>query len=282
MAAEALRALAVHPDGRYLDATFGGGGHSRLLLQQLSQQGSLLALDRDPDAVRRGCDTLVDKRLRLVHRRFSEMADTAPAHSMHGVFMDLGLSSIQLDDASRGFSFHAEAPLDMRMDTSCGDTAADWLERTSDERMAEAFRELSGERHAGAIATEIVKMRQISGVPATAADLAALICRVKPARDGRKHPATRVFQALRMIVNREMEELRLGLAAAVELLCEGGHLVVISFHSLEDSAVARFMRGCVDLKPLGRAQRPSQAEVARNPRARSALLRCAEKVAATC
>ena len=280
MVAEVLRALDVRPAGRYLDATFGGGGHASSLLAALSDQGQLIGMDRDPTAVAdaRGTSS-ADARLRLVCDRFSNMSQYAEEGSLDGVLMDLGLSSMQLDDDSRGFSFHSTGPLDMRMDSSGGLTAADWLETAPLEQMEQVFREYGGERHARAVAEEIDRARQLSSAPATADDLAALICRIKPARDGRRHPATRVFQALRILVNRELEELTEGLRAAVRLLKAGGRLVIISFHSLEAALVARTVRECASLDFLGRALRPQPTEVRANPRSRSALLHRMEKAA---
>lgn len=276
---EVMDALAVEPSGTYLDATYGGGGHSARLLDALAADGRLIAMDQDATAIG-GSAHHTDSRLRLVHDSFSAMAAYTEPQSLHGVLMDLGISNLQLADDERGFSFHADGALDMRMnrDSAKTLTAVDWLEQADDEQMADAFVRYGGERHAASIAKEIVRQRAVSGVPDTASALSALICRIKPARDGRRHPATRVFQALRIVVNRELEELSLGLQVALSLLRIGGRLVVISFHSLEESTVMDFARAQGDRLQVRRALRPQAAEKRRNPQARSALLRTLIKI----
>ncbi|MGI9346353.1 MAG: 16S rRNA (cytosine(1402)-N(4))-methyltransferase RsmH [Gammaproteobacteria bacterium] len=278
MMVEALEGLAVRPSGCYLDATFGGGGHSKGILAQLDAEGSLRGLDRDAGMIEQG-ELLAqqDSRLALCHGSFSQMADLFQPNSFDGILMDLGISSIQLDDEQRGFSFHAEAPLDMRMDQGQQVTAENWLAQATETQMEQVFKQYGNERHAQRIAEAIASSRDLSSVPLTAAGLSALIGRVKPGRDGRKHPATRVFQALRLVVNNEIEELQRGLELSEGLLKEGGRLVVIAFHSLEDSLVSRFIRQSSMLFSASSVQKPTFAEKRSNPRSRSALLRVAHK-----
>jgi 16S rRNA (cytosine1402-N4)-methyltransferase len=294
---EAVEALAVKPGGSYVDATFGRGGHSRQILSRLGPDGRLLALDRDPAAVA-AAGEITDSRFSIAHAPFSELASALDGRGMaqlDGVLLDLGVSSPQLDDAGRGMSFRFDAPLDMRMDTSRGETAADFLARADEREIEEVIRDYGEERFAHAIAKALVAARREHRISGTR-QLAALVEKAVRTREPGQHPATRSFQALRIFVNRELEELSLVLPQAVARLAPGGRLVVISFHSLEDRIVKRFMRDeatprqppkgvpvrAADLPPVrlrlvGRALRPSAAEVAANPRARSAVMRVAER-----
>jgi 16S rRNA (cytosine1402-N4)-methyltransferase len=294
---EAVEALAVKPGGSYVDATFGRGGHSRQILSRLGPDGRLLALDRDPAAVA-AAGEITDSRFSIAHAPFSELASALDGRGMaqlDGVLLDLGVSSPQFDDAGRGMSFRFDAPLDMRMDTSRGETAADFLARADEREIEEVIRDYGEERFAHAIAKALVAARREHRISGTR-QLAALVEKAVRTREPGQHPATRSFQALRIFVNRELEELSLVLPQAVARLAPGGRLVVISFHSLEDRIVKRFMRDeatprqppkgvpvrAADLPPVrlrlvGRALRPSAAEVAANPRARSAVMRVAER-----
>ncbi|MDP5237952.1 16S rRNA (cytosine(1402)-N(4))-methyltransferase RsmH [Uliginosibacterium sp. 31-16] len=297
---EAVEALAIRPDGVYVDATFGRGGHSGRILAALGAQGRLIAFDRDPRAIEAG-KALNDPRLTLVHEPFSEFASTLDAlgvDAVDGVLMDLGVSSPQLDDPSRGMSFRFDAPLDMRMDPTRGESAAQWLARASVAEMSNVLRDYGDERFAYAIAKAIDTARQ-GGNVATTGQLAEIVAATVRTREPGQHPATRTFQALRICVNGELEELSLILPLAVQRLKTGGRLVVISFHSLEDRIVKRFMRDHakapalprglpvreVDrpqppLQLIGDAVRPSEGEVRANPRSRSAIMRVAERSAA--
>ena len=297
MAHEAVAALAIKPDGMYVDGTFGRGGHSRLILEQLGSGGRLTALDRDPDAIRSGA-VLKDARLTLVHSafsRFGAVLDEMGITGVDGVLLDLGVSSPQLDDATRGFSFRFDAPLDMRMDTSIGLTAAQWLATADEEEIGDVIREYGEERFAKSIARALVAARQSEPIVRTG-QLAQIISNAVKRREPGLHPATRSFQAIRIYLNRELEELTSVLPQCVDRLNPGGRLAVISFHSLEDRIVKRFMRAeaqgeqmperlpirAAMLKPgrmklVGRAQHAAKTEVAANPRARSAVLRVAER-----
>lgn len=298
---EALEALDVQADGFYVDATFGRGGHSRALLARLGEQGRLLAIDCDPQAVAAARETLGgDPRATVVHAAFSRLGEIlrAAGRLPDGILLDLGVSSPQLDDPARGFSFMRDGPLDMRMNPHEGESAAAWLARADERDIADVIFRFGEDRHARRIARAIVAARAEAPVETTA-DLAAIVAAAVPGRrEPGRHPATRSFQALRIHVNRELEELERVLPQAVEALAPGGRLAVISFHSLEDRLVKRFMRrhsqddpawaGMPEVPPqaravlrrVGRARFPGEAEVARNPRARSAVLRVAEKVAA--
>jgi 16S rRNA (cytosine1402-N4)-methyltransferase len=298
MAQEAVEALAIKSDGVYVDGTFGRGGHSLLILQRLGESGRLIAMDRDPDAIRAG-EVLQDERLTLVQSRFSqldEVLDRLGVGKVDGVLLDLGVSSPQLDDATRGFSFRFDAPLDMRMDPDSGLSAADWLSSADEGEICEVIRTYGEERFAKSIARTLVAARQTEPIRSTA-QLAQIIAGTVRKREPGQHPATRSFQAIRIYLNRELEELKAILPHCVERLKPGGRLAVISFHSLEDRIVKRFMRAeaqgeqaparlpirAAMLKPgrmklVGRAQHASDAEVAANPRARSAVLRVAERV----
>lgn len=299
MAHEAVAALAIRPDGIYVDGTFGRGGHSRLILAALNEAGRLIALDRDPDAIRAGAE-LNDARLTLRQRAFSQLnavLDELGVGQVNGVLLDIGVSSPQLDDAERGFSFRFDAPLDMRMDTRSGLTAAQWLATASEGEIGEVIREYGEERFAKSIARALVAARQQQPIVRTL-QLAQIIAHAVGWREAGQHPATRSFQAIRIYLNRELEELTSVLPQCVDRLIPGGRLAVISFHSLEDRIVKRFMRAesqgeqlperlpvrAASLKPgrmrlVGRAQHASDAEVAANPRARSAVLRVAERMA---
>jgi 16S rRNA (cytosine1402-N4)-methyltransferase len=295
---EVLEALDPRPDGIYLDATFGRGGHSRAILERLGPAGRLIALDRDPQAVAAG-QALTDTRFRIVHAPFSEMGRVLAGQDVakvDGVLLDLGVSSPQLDEAERGFSFRFDAPLDMRMDTSRGPSAADWLRQADEAEIAQVIREYGEERFAKQIARAIVATRADAPL-STTGQLARLVAGAVRTRERGQDPATRTFQAIRIHVNRELEELAAALPQGVELLKPGGRMAVISFHSLEDRLVKRFLRAEASgpevpadiplpaaqlprgrLRLVGRAIRPSAAEAAANPRARSAVLRVAERL----
>ena len=301
LAAEALDGLALEAGGYYVDATFGRGGHTALILQALGREGRLLALDRDPHAIAAGRRRFADEmRLALVHASFADLATLVPAHAhqqaCRGVLFDLGVSSPQLDDAQRGFSFRADGPLDMRMDPTRGEPVSAWLARASVDEIRQVIATFGEERFARRVAQAIVAARRASALSRTG-ELATLVAGAVRSREPGKHPATRTFQALRMFINDELGQLERGLAAALEVLSPGGRLAVISFHSLEDRAVKRFMQresqtdpalrrlpelpaaARPRLKLIGRKTRPGAAELARNPRARSALLRVAERLA---
>ncbi len=299
--AEAVDGLAIRPAGVYVDGTFGRGGHSRAILERLGPQGRLIALDRDPAAViaGRGLD---DARLTLVHAPFARLAEVLAEQGVErvdGVLLDLGVSSPQLDDPARGMSFRFDAPLDMRMDTTGGQTAAEWLATAEEQEIAEVIRNYGEERFAHAVAKAVVAAR--SGPDrqplSTTGQFAALVAKAVRTREPGQHPATRSFQAVRIHVNQELEELSRVLPQCVEHLAAGGRVVVISFHSLEDRIVKRFLRDQSrppqvprglpvrdadlprpPLRLVGKAVRPSEAEIAANPRARSAMMRVAERV----
>jgi 16S rRNA (cytosine1402-N4)-methyltransferase len=297
---EAVEALAIRGDGTYVDGTFGRGGHSRAVLERLGAQGRLIAFDRDPAAIAAG-QALGDARLTLVHSAFGDLdaeLEALGVAQVDGVLLDLGVSSPQLDDASRGMSFRFDAPLDMRMDTSRGQTVAEWLAEASVGQITEVIRDYGEERFAHAIAKAIAAART-GGAVATTGQLAAIVEKAVRTREPGQHPATRTFQALRIFINQELEELTRVLPACVARLTPGGRLAVISFHSLEDRIVKRFMRDesrppvlparlpirAADLPPprlrlIGKAVRPSAAEVEANPRSRSAVMRIAERTEA--
>ncbi|HET8817647.1 MAG TPA: 16S rRNA (cytosine(1402)-N(4))-methyltransferase RsmH [Pseudidiomarina sp.] len=299
---ESIEALAIRPDGLYLDATFGRGGHSRAILSQLNDQGHLYALDRDPTAIAAAAELVDDPRFTIIHTPFSQLADVVETHQLQGrldgILFDLGVSSPQLDDAERGFSFMREGPLDMRMDTSTGPTAADFVNTASADEIAFVLREYGEERFAWRIAQAIVKQREEQPFTTTK-QLAQLIDQAVPFKDKHKHPATRSFQAIRIHVNGELAEIEAGLAAAIPALKADGRLAVISFHSLEDRLSKRFMRAQSQGRPIpaglpvrddefdrgrtlrlvGKAIKPSAAEISANPRARSSVLRVAARLA---
>jgi 16S rRNA (cytosine1402-N4)-methyltransferase len=294
---EVLEGLALRENGRYLDGTFGRGGHARAILARLSDAGRLFLMDRDPAAIAVAeAGLATDPRVSLRHDNFATMGDwSALEGGLDGILLDLGVSSPQLDDASRGFSFMADAPLDMRMDTTRGVSAADFLADADEAEIAQVLWTFGEERFSRRIAKAIVERRATDPITRTG-ELAELVARCVGRREPGKNPATRTFQALRIRVNAELESVERGLDAALELLNVGGRLAVISFHSLEDRTVKQFIRGhegrvqgsrrgppveakTARLKPVGKAIFPSDAEVSANPRSRSAVLRIAEKLA---
>jgi 16S rRNA (cytosine1402-N4)-methyltransferase len=294
----AVDALVTRVDGLYVDGTFGRGGHSREILRRLGPGARLIALDRDPQAIEsgtQGAARLDDPRVELVHAPFSTLPQVLAARGIeriHGLLLDLGVSSPQLDDASRGFSFRADAPLDMRMDTTRGETAAEFLARADAHQISEVIADYGEERFAVSIAKALVARREGGRPVRTTAELSDVVARAVKTREAGKDPSTRTFQALRIFVNAELAELERALDASLSLLAPGGRLVVISFHSLEDRIVktfiARHSREVFDrrapfappvarpLRALGRVM-PDAAEIADNPRARSAVMRVAER-----
>ncbi len=297
---EALVALDLKPDGMYVDATFGRGGHAAAILQRLGPQGRLLAIDKDPDAIAAARDRFADEpRFSIFHGSFAELGAAVDAAGVRGqvdgLLLDLGVSSPQLDDASRGFSFMRDGPLDMRMDVSRGLSAAQWLAQAGEGEISRVLKELGEERFAKRIARAIVTTRQENPIETTR-QLAKLVTEAIPRWEPDKNPATRSFQAIRIFINRELDDIRDCMDQVVEVLAVGGRLAVISFHSLEDRIVKRFMRDeargddfpvglpvTVDqlqptLRVVGRAVKPTPGEVDENPRARSAVLRIAEKM----
>jgi 16S rRNA (cytosine1402-N4)-methyltransferase len=293
LAAEAIEALAVRPDGTYVDGTFGRGGHSRLILERLGPAGRLIALDRDPQAAQ-AARAIGDPRFTFFKARFSELS-MVPA-GVQGMLFDLGVSSPQLDDPARGFSFRHDGPLDMRMDPETGMSAAEWLATAEEQEIRGVIRDYGEERFAKQIAAALVAARGREPVVRTR-QLADLVAATVRTREPGQDPATRTFQALRIHLNRELEEVSLMLPQAAERLAPQGRLAVISFHSLEDRIVKHFMQGQARpqlprrlplrasempepmLRLVGRAQRASPEETRRNPRARSATLRVAERTA---
>ncbi|HEX3140398.1 MAG TPA: 16S rRNA (cytosine(1402)-N(4))-methyltransferase RsmH [Rhizobacter sp.] len=295
---EAVDALVTNPDGIYLDGTFGRGGHSRLLLSRLSPAGRLVAIDRDPQAVAAattGATRVDDPRFSIHHTSFANMVPTLAAqgvNKVHGLLLDLGVSSPQIDDPDRGFSFRFDGPLDMRMDTTRGESAADFLARADERLIAEVIKNYGEERFALSVAKALVARRESGNPVRTTAQLSEVVAGAVKTREPGQNPATRTFQALRIFVNAELEELEQGLSAALDLLLPSGRLVVISFHSLEDRIVKTFIaresKSVFDrrapfaepkpnrLKALGRVK-PSDAEVDANPRSRSAVMRVAER-----
>ena len=278
------------PAGQWVDATFGRGGHSRRILSRLSPQGRLLAFDKDPEAIQEAA-RIQDARFSIRHEGFRHLADL-PVGSAAGVLMDLGVSSPQIDTPERGFSFRFDGPLDMRMDTTRGQSVAEWLASAEVGQIAEVIREYGEERFAGPIAKAIVARRQERGPVASTAELADLVAGAVKTREPGQNPATRTFQALRIFVNAELEELEQALEGSLNILEPQGRLVVISFHSLEDRIVKQFIakhaREVVDRRvPFAQPQamrlqaqgrvKPSDEEVAANPRARSAIMRVAER-----
>ncbi|TAN06090.1 MAG: 16S rRNA (cytosine(1402)-N(4))-methyltransferase RsmH [Rhodanobacteraceae bacterium] len=290
-----LAGLALRANGRYLDGTFGRGGHARAILECLGGDGRLLLMDRDPAAIGHARREFGDDpRVAIRHANFSELGEWEAARAgLDGVLLDLGVSSPQLDDAARGFSFQSDAPLDMRMDPTTGESAADFLARADEREIADVLFHYGEERMSRRIARAVVARRRESPITTTR-ELAELVERTLGRRERNKHPATRTFQALRLKVNDELGSLERALPAATAALNPGGRLVVISFHSLEDRIVKQFIRGpqaaparrglpappvaMAPLQAVGRAQMPDAAEIARNPRARSAVLRIAEKI----
>ncbi|MBN6070836.1 16S rRNA (cytosine(1402)-N(4))-methyltransferase RsmH [Aggregatibacter actinomycetemcomitans] len=303
---ETVDGLALKKNGIYIDGTFGRGGHSRLILSQLSVNGKLIAIDRDPQAVAEA-QKIQDPRFHIEHNTFSEILPICEklglVGKVDGILLDLGVSSPQLDDAERGFSFMKDGPLDMRMDSSKGISAAEWLAQVSEQDLAWVLKTFGEERFAKRIAKVIVDYNK-SAVQnggeflARTLQLAELIAQAVPFKDKHKHPATRSFQAIRIYINAELDELENVLQSALSVLAPQGRLSVISFHSLEDRMVKQFMRKQSQgevipkglplredqiqrdqrLKVIGKAIMPSEAEIAQNPRARSAVLRVAEKI----
>ena len=292
--AESVSALSVRADGSYLDGTFGRGGHSREILSLLSPSGQLLAVDKDPAAEASAKALADDSRFKFVAGSFADISSFVSDGSLDGILLDLGVSSPQLDDAARGFGFNGDGPLDMRMDTRSGMTAAEWIASAPEQEIADVIKTYGEERFAKRMASAIVKVRVDTPITSTR-QLASIIAEANPKWEPNKHPATRAFQAIRIFINRELEDLELALSSMVDKLVIGGRLVVISFHSLEDRIVKRFMRDkargiqlprhvpVVDsdagktLNLIGKAIKPSDEEVARNPRSRSAVMRVAER-----
>jgi 16S rRNA (cytosine1402-N4)-methyltransferase len=296
---EAVQALRIKADGTYVDATFGRGGHSREILARLGRTGKLIAIDRDPEAVASAA-SLADSRLMVLQMAFGRIGQVVAEGNLagvDGVLLDLGVSSPQLDSAARGFSFRLDGPLDMRMDTGRGITAAEWLAQASEQDIGEVIRRHGEERFAKQIARAIVAARSSGPVDRTR-KLAQIVAKAVPTREPHQDPATRTFQALRIHINQELEELEIALPQCMEILNHGGRLVVISFHSLEDRIVKNFMRtqaqpGALParlpvraaelpkprMKLVGKPIFPSDDEVSANPRARSAVMRVAERVA---
>ena len=295
---EAVDALRVQPQGIYVDGTFGRGGHSWLILQKLGPQGRLIALDKDPAAIAAGQE-IKDARFQLVHSGFEELSNVLLSLSVDkvdGVLLDLGVSSPQLDEPERGFSFRFDAPLDMRMDTSRGQTAAEWLATVDESLLTEVIRDYGEERFAKQVARALVEARKEQAI-VTTRQLSEVVAKVVRTREPGKNPATRTFQAIRIYINRELEELTHILPQCVDVLKPGGRLAVISFHSLEDRIVKRFMRDTAQgdkmpmglpiraadipqgmLKLIGKAVQAGADEIEKNPRARSAVLRVAERM----
>ena len=285
-----LGAAGPTPSGQWVDGTFGRGGHSRLILQRLGPDGRLTAFDKDPEAIQEAA-RITDARFSIRHEGFSHLADL-PEGSVQGVLMDLGVSSPQIDTPERGFSFRFDAPLDMRMDTTRGQSVAEWLADADVQQIAEVIRDYGEERFAGPIAKAIVARRQEKGPLATTAELTELVAGQVRTREAGQNPATRTFQALRIFINAELQELEQALEASLRVLAPGGRLVVISFHSLEDRIVKQFIakhsKEVYDrrmpfaaptpmrLVALDRIK-PSAAEVAANPRSRSAVMRVAQR-----
>ncbi len=297
---EAVDALLTSQDGHYIDGTFGRGGHTGLLLSRLGSQGKVTAFDKDPQAIATA-QAMQDVRLSIRHESFTALADL-PSASAQGILMDLGVSSPQIDDPARGFSFRNDGPLDMRMDSTRGQTVAQWLQTASEKEIEEVVKGYGEERFARQIAKAIVARVAAGQAPQRTLELAELIAGVVRTREGGQHPATRSFQALRIFINRELDDLQIALQESLRVLAPGGRLVVIAFHSLEDRIVKQFIalhaRDVVDRSDLnwmlavkGTAQsavklealdrvKPSKEEVAANPRSRSAIMRVARRTEA--
>ena len=300
---EAIDALSIKPSGIYLDGTFGRGGHSGEIIKQLDEQGHLLAVDRDPEAVAKANEIFGnDSRFSIVRANFTELYNECEKRGwlgkVDGILLDLGVSSPQLDDSERGFSMRENGPLDMRMDPDSGMSAAEWLERAKVDEISLVLKKYGEERFAKRIARAIVEHREEHGPFADTATLSKVISEANPKWERERHPATRSFQAIRIEINAELKAIELFLENALELLAPGGRLVIISFHSLEDRRIKRFMRDLArgddfppdlpitadqinpDLKLIGKAVRASKEELERNPRARSAVMRVAERITA--
>lgn len=294
---EAIDGLAIKTDGHYIDGTFGRGGHSAAILAKLGPSGRLLAIDHDPEAIAYGQTRFANEpRLQLVRGSFRDLATLPHAlGTVDGILLDLGVSSPQLNDASRGFSFSHDGPLDMRMDPDAGVSAAEWISSVDEVELAHVIWAFGEERFSRRIARSIVMAREQAPITTTH-QLAHFIGKAIPKWEKHKHPATRSFQAIRIFLNQELQALQQGLQAALDVLPIGGRLAVISFHSLEDRMVKHFMRReaqgdpqlmllplsdeqrCIRLKLIGKAIKPSEKEIAHNPRARSAILRIGEKI----
>ncbi len=297
---EAIKALNIRPNGIYIDGTFGRGGHAKAILDQLSNEGQLIAIDQDPDAVKIGHKQFgKDPRFKMVYASFAEIKKLAKEldviEEIDGIFLDLGVSSPQLDDASRGFSFMRDGPVDMRMNNLQGESAAEWLSDATEKDIIYVLKKYGEERFAKRIAHAIVKNRQTQAITTTK-QLADIITQAIPRREKHKHPATRSFQAIRIFINRELEVLEVFLEKSLEVLKTGGRLAIITFHSLEDRIVKDFSYNKErdenfpvdfpvkqeELKPrikkIGKAIKPSEEEIEGNVRARSAKLRVMEKL----
>ncbi|GAA0680691.1 16S rRNA (cytosine(1402)-N(4))-methyltransferase RsmH [Marinobacterium maritimum] len=299
---EAVKELVQDPDGFYIDGTFGRGGHSALVLEQLSEQGHLMAIDKDPEAIRHAHERFAgESRFSIEHGSFAQLQSFVEQRGLvgkvSGVLLDLGVSSPQLDDPERGFSFLNDGPLDMRMDTTSGESAADWINRASETEIADVIYQYGEERFSRRMARAIVAEREEEPITTTAR-LAKIISEANPRWEKGKHPATRAFQGIRIHINRELADVEACLDQALEVLAPGGRLVVISFHSLEDRIVKRFIRRHVKgdehlppgvpvtdemlkrrLKSAGKAVKAGKDELNNNPRARSAVMRAAIKLA---
>ena len=297
---EAVEALNIKPDGTYIDGTFGRGGHSKKILSKLDENGRLFAMDRDLAAIETG-KSITDTRFKIEHRHFSEINQLAVNNKLarvDGILLDLGISSPQIDEGERGFSFRFDAPLDMRMDQTRGKTAAELLTTISEQQLGKVIKDYGEERFAKQVARAIIKERTDGRAITTTGQLAKIVASAIPKIEPGQNPATRTFQALRIFVNSELEELSLILPKCLDLLAEGGRLVVISFHSLEDRIVKQFIQNeqnrddlparfpvkAIDLPQprllsVGKAIKPSAAEVKANPRSRSAVMRVAMRTA---
>ena len=294
---EAVTELVIDPDGFYVDGTFGRGGHTAELLARLSDRGRALAIDKDPQAIDAGRQRFAaETRLRIVHGSFADMGEWLEGQEVTGVLVDLGVSSPQLDQAERGFSFMRDGPLDMRMDTSSGLSAAEWIASAAESEIAQVIKEYGEERFARRMASAVVRERAVQPITRTV-QLAKILADAHPAWERGRHPATKAFQAIRIFINRELDDLAALLGQVIDLLQVGGRLVVISFHSLEDRQVKRFIRDQeqgiklpknlpvrdvdrgVRLKKIGKAIKPESSEVDGNVRSRSAVMRVAERVA---
>ena len=298
---ETIDALAIKPDGIYMDGTFGRGGHSGQILARLGEHGRLQAIDQDPQAIKSAEKFADDSRFAIAHTRFSNLYEVAEQNDLlgkvDGILLDIGVSSPQLDDAERGFSFMKDGPLDMRMDPTSGRSAAQWLAEAELEDIVHVIKTYGEEKFGRRIAHKVLEVRAHTPITTTK-QLADLVDEAVPVKDKFKHPATRTFQAIRIYINSELEEIQTALQAALAVLKPGGRLVVISFHSLEDRIVKQFIkkqskgaalpRGLpltdaqinqnLTLKAVGKAIKPSQAEIERNPRSRSSVLRVAQRL----
>ena len=296
---EVIKALNIRSDGFYIDGTFGRGGHSREIIKRLGDKGRLLAFDKDPDAIMSvGVDLIQDERFEIIKGSFTMLMRYVKQHEIKkqvsGVLFDFGVSSPQLDDIKRGFSFRYDAPLDMRMNPTEGESASEWLNKASEKEIADVIYKYGEERASRKISKAIIKIREKTPIHRTK-QLAEIICKTIPSNKKDIHPATKTFQAFRIYINHELDEIREVLPQATDVLCKGGRLAAISFHSLEDRIVKRFMRDQskpkdqplefpvaqdyrdIKLKLVGKKIRPSEDEVSKNQRARSALLRVAER-----